>query len=92
MHRPHAPHKSPTHRPMPARQALSLGTFALGVGIKSSSLPERLVQRRWCDIFLTSHQLWHVAIHVGFALGTFLAWDEYLVWRRTHQCGVVTYY
>ena len=71
-----------------SRQALSLGTFALGLGIKSSGLPERLVRRRWSDVFLTSHMLWHVAIHVGFTLGTFLAWDEYLVWRQTHSCAV----
>ena len=73
-------------------QALSLGTFALGLGIKSSGLPERLVRRRWSDVFLTSHMLWHVAIHVGFTFGTFLAWDEYLVWRRTHSCAVDGYY
>ena len=73
-------------------QALSLGTFALGLGVKSSSLPERLVRRRWSDVFLTSHMLWHVAIHVGFTFGTFLAWDEFLVWRRTHSCAVDGYY
>ena len=33
-----------------------------------------------------SHQLWHVAINVGFTLGTFYAWDVYLVWRNDNTC------
>ena len=65
---------------------LSLGTFVLGLVIKSSMLPERFFQNRWSDVFVTSHQLWHVAINGAFVLGTFMAWDVYLEWRKDHAC------
>jgi len=58
--------------------AASLATFSCGLLIKSSSLPERVVQAPWTDLLLTSHVLWHVVLNVGFVLGTFLAWDVYL--------------
>lgn len=59
----------------------SLGTFVLGLLVKSAMLPERALRTRFSDLFLTSHQLWHVCIHAAFVQGTFLAWDVYLAWR-----------
>ena len=53
--------------------AASLATFLLGLIVKASSLPERVVQARWSDLFLSSHPLWHLILNVGFVLGTFLA-------------------
>ena len=67
----------------------SLGTFGLGLCIKSSNLPERATRAPWNDLFLASHQLWHLSINCAFALGTFLAWDVYLDWRRENGCLVV---
>ena len=66
--------------------ALSLGTFVLGLVVKQAMLPERIFRSTWTDIFFASHQLWHVAINVGFWLGTFSAWDVYLVWRHDNMC------
>jgi len=61
--------------------AASLGTFFFGVVVKSAGLPERFVRARWSDLFLASHSLWHVILNGGFVLGTFFAWDVYLLWR-----------
>eukprot|EP00322_Chrysochromulina_rotalis_P002135 CAMPEP_0115890972 /NCGR_PEP_ID=MMETSP0287-20121206/33625_1 /TAXON_ID=412157 /ORGANISM="Chrysochromulina rotalis, Strain UIO044" /LENGTH=305 /DNA_ID=CAMNT_0003347757 /DNA_START=1 /DNA_END=918 /DNA_ORIENTATION=+ len=66
----------------------SLGTFLFGLIVKSSSLPERVAQSEWSDVFLTSHHLWHVILNVGFVFGTFLAWDAYLEWRSVNECPV----
>ena len=63
----------------------SLGTFAFGLLIKSSHLPERATRSAWNDLFFASHQLWHLCINVGFVLGTFLAWDEFL--KVAPLCG-----
>lgn len=64
----------------------SLGTFLLGLIIKFAMMPEKVLVNRWADIWLNSHQLWHVCIHAGFVLGTFQAWDVYLEWRIGHEC------
>ena len=45
--------------------AASLATFSCGLLIKSSSLPERVVQAPWTDLLLTSHVLWHVVRPYG---------------------------
>ena len=68
------------------RWAASLGTFVLGLGVKQMAVPERLFRSWFTDVFFASHQLWHVAINVGFTLGTFYAWDVYLVWRNDNMC------
>jgi predicted membrane channel-forming protein YqfA (hemolysin III family) len=63
--------------------AASLGTFALGLTVKGTMLPERAAKGAWwADLLLPSHALWHIVLNVGFALGTFLAWDVYLTWRE----------
>ena len=61
----------------------SIGCFLLGLFIKSSSLPERVIQRPWNDLVFTSHQLWHICVNVAFALGNFMAWDVYLTWKAS---------
>ena len=68
--------------------AASLATFALGLVVKSSSLPERVALSRWPDFYLSSHNLWHVILNFGFVLGTFLSWGVYLDWRGKpeNQC------
>ena len=66
--------------------AASLCTFSIGLIVKSSYLPERIVQSPWSDLFLTSHNLWHLILNTGFVLGTFLAWDVFLEWHSEHGC------
>jgi len=63
----------------------SLATFALGLLVKSSMLPEKAIRRPWADLWAQSHQLWHVILNGAFVLGTFLAWDVYLDWRKDHR-------
>ena len=68
----------------------SLGGFVLGLIVKSSMLPEKLVQRPWADVWAQSHQLWHLILNGAFVLGAPLAWDSYLSWRRdsNYECPV----
>lgn len=75
----------PAHATYPAAYlqlwAASLGTFLIGLLVKSAALPERVLRSRWSDVWLTSHQLWHLILNAGFVIGTFLAWEVYLEWR-----------
>lgn len=68
--------------------AASLGTFFLGIVVKSVELPERVARAPWSDLLLPSHSFWHAILNAGFVLGTFLAWDVYLQWRGRpeNQC------
>ncbi|KAL1510195.1 hypothetical protein AB1Y20_006525 [Prymnesium parvum] len=67
----------------------SLGCFLVGLLVKSSMLPEKAIQRPWSDIWAQSHQLWHIILNTAFVLGTFIAWDIYLEWRRDNECSDV---
>ena len=64
----------------------SLATFLMGLLIKSSMMPEKVIRQPWADIWCQSHQIWHLCINGGFVLGTFLAWDVYLNWRKENEC------
>lgn len=63
----------------------SLGTFLLGLVIKSCALPEACAPGRF-DLVGSSHQLWHVCINVAFVFGTLLPWRVYADWRAGVPC------
>eukprot|EP00966_Prymnesium_polylepis_P204009 4726157-Prymnesium_polylepis.1 len=69
----------------------SLGGFGFGLLVKSAMLPEKVLRRPWVDLWAQSHQLWHVILNGAFVLGTFLAWDVYLDWRKENECSPSTY-
>ncbi|KAL3910609.1 MAG: hypothetical protein SGPRY_008996 [Prymnesium sp.] len=71
--------------------AASLGGFLFGLLVKSSMLPEKAIQRPWADVWAQSHQLWHIILNGAFVLGTFIAWDIYLEWRRDNECAPTQY-
>lgn len=68
-----------------------LGTWAssislMGTGLLAKSLkaPERFWPGRF-DIWLASHQFWHVFVNAANVL-TFLSWLTYLEWRQASPC------
>lgn len=63
----------------------SLGTFALGLLVKSAAVPEACAPGAF-DYVGASHQLWHVAINVAFVFGTLVPWRIYAVWRASVPC------
>lgn len=56
----------------------------LGLIFKSAMIPERFAPGKF-DIFFASHQIWHVLINAGAAVGYFVI-KSYLQWRPTVQC------